>query len=303
MNDDVLSDLRRENPIPEAMPALPIELVLRRLDDEPAPHARRGPAARRGAKRLMSAAPVALSLCTTALVVVVVIMASGRNQLRTPSATGTRPGGQHVAAAHSNPRSRLAIARPLIRRVAALRDSPRATGVPQSLATDFEIIATGPRAKYGIITADATYVPLGRSAAVQGVWLLPGSHGMCLLTAVGTTTNAGGTGCASTSQVTAGYLMTIDEAFSRPDAAGTVQSTTIVGVVPNGVTSVSAVAGDGSTVSAQVNDNTYELQGPGLITTVKLIAASGANTTVTADFRRSHATSLARHDPSRRTPR
>jgi hypothetical protein len=285
MNDDVLSELQRENPIPEAMPALPIELVLRRLDDEPAPHARRGPAARRGAKRLMSAAPVALSLCTTALVVVVVIMASGRNQLRTPSATGTVPGGHHVAAAHSNPRSRLAIARPLIRRVAALRASPRATGVPHALATDFEIIATGPRAKYGIMTADATYVPLGGSGGVRGVWLLPGSHGMCFLTTVRTATSPGGLGCASPSQVIAGDLMTFNESFSPLGTGGAVQSTTIVGVVPNDDTSVSAVAGDGSTVTALVTDNTYVLHGPGLITTVKLIGASGATTTVTTNFR------------------
>ncbi len=70
MSDDLVEQLRRENPVPERMAALPIEPVLARLDDEPAT-AGRSQDGRRRSRRLSRVLPVALS------VVVVLAVAGG----------------------------------------------------------------------------------------------------------------------------------------------------------------------------------------------------------------------------------
>jgi hypothetical protein len=75
MGDDVLELLRRENPVPETMPALPIEVVLRRLDDEPLTAAERSTRRPRGARRVIRALPMALSAIVVVAVATVVITA------------------------------------------------------------------------------------------------------------------------------------------------------------------------------------------------------------------------------------
>jgi hypothetical protein len=90
MNDDVLSELRRANPITGPMAALPIETVLRRLDDEPASHVPRWRRAHRGTQRMISAVSVAISVGVVVLVVAVVILAGGGHSTN-QAANSTRP--------------------------------------------------------------------------------------------------------------------------------------------------------------------------------------------------------------------
>jgi hypothetical protein len=124
MSDDVLEQLRRENPVPERMPALPIEPVLARLDDEPATAARsrnrpRGArrlsralplalsvAARsrnrpRGARRLSRALPLALSVAVVVAVVGVVLTLGGHSSSAGPSTSPLQP--QQITPSRVNP--------------------------------------------------------------------------------------------------------------------------------------------------------------------------------------------------------
>lgn len=84
MSDDVLEQLRRENPVPERMPALPIEPVLARLDDEAATAARSRNRPR-GARRLSRALPLALSVAVVVAVVGVVLTLGGHSSSAGPS--------------------------------------------------------------------------------------------------------------------------------------------------------------------------------------------------------------------------
>jgi hypothetical protein len=102
MNDDALNQLRRANPVPQTMPALPIATVLRRLNDEPVARMHHRPGARRGAHRLVSAVPITVSAVLVTAVVGVMFWAGGRDQTRSPAATATVPGRQHASAAQPN---------------------------------------------------------------------------------------------------------------------------------------------------------------------------------------------------------
>jgi hypothetical protein len=62
MSDDMLERLRRENPVTERMPALPIEPVLARLDNEPPTAVERSSAGAGGARRAIRALPAIASV-------------------------------------------------------------------------------------------------------------------------------------------------------------------------------------------------------------------------------------------------
>jgi hypothetical protein len=167
----------------------------------------------------------------------------------------------------------------ILRRPAARVTTDGSAGaVSPSLATDFQIIASGPRAKYGIVTADARYISVAGSDAVQGLRLLPGSSGMCVIDMVGTPAHPGGGSCASTAEAASGLLLGIDESLSPSNA---VQATTIAGVVPNGYSSVTAVdSGGSSAATAPVSNNAYVVNATGFLASVRLTSASGSTRTV-----------------------
>jgi len=98
MGDDALEQLRRENPVPGPMPGLPIEPVLRRLDDEPAAAAARSSARPRRARKVIRALPVALSAIVVFAVATVVITIGGHHRSSGPS---SRPGSHQERAATS----------------------------------------------------------------------------------------------------------------------------------------------------------------------------------------------------------
>lgn len=103
MSDDVLEQLRHENPVPEQMPALPIEPVLARLDNEPAT-AGRSRNGRRGTQRLSRALPVALSVAVVLAVAGVALTLGGHNHPRGSSTNAATPPAKHVTPQHpSNP--------------------------------------------------------------------------------------------------------------------------------------------------------------------------------------------------------
>jgi hypothetical protein len=90
MGDDVIELLRRENPVPETPPALPIEVVLRRLDEEPLTAAERSTRRPRSARRVIQALPMALSAIVVVAVATVAITTGvhGRSS-RSPGGHGS----------------------------------------------------------------------------------------------------------------------------------------------------------------------------------------------------------------------
>jgi len=84
MRNDALDRLRRENPLPDLLPELPIERILRRLDDEPPiPHRRRS--SRSPVRDVLAhAVPIALSVAIVVAVAAVLLTAGSKD----PSASG-----------------------------------------------------------------------------------------------------------------------------------------------------------------------------------------------------------------------
>jgi hypothetical protein len=98
MGDDALEQLRRENPVPGPMPGLPIEPVLRRLDDGPAAAAARSSARPRRARKVIRALPVAVSAIVVVAVATVAISIGGQHR---SSGSSSRPGSSQAGAATS----------------------------------------------------------------------------------------------------------------------------------------------------------------------------------------------------------
>lgn len=102
MSDELLGRLRRANPVPGTMPALPIEPVLARLDTEPD----RPLPGSRGARRAIRALPAVASIAAVAVVVAVVLTAGGHERFSgtavgpprptRPTAPQPRPAGPQV---------------------------------------------------------------------------------------------------------------------------------------------------------------------------------------------------------------
>jgi cytochrome c biogenesis protein CcmG/thiol:disulfide interchange protein DsbE len=101
MSDDVMNRLRRENPVPDTMPALPIEPVLLRLDDEPSSAHHRSRAATKGGRRVIGSLTVALAVIVSVAVAAVVITTVHRRST-TPTESGAG-GSTSPEAVHQTP--------------------------------------------------------------------------------------------------------------------------------------------------------------------------------------------------------
>jgi hypothetical protein len=110
MSDDLLERLRRENPVPETMPALPIEPVLARLDNEPPTARERTSAGRRGGRRAIRTLPTIASVAVVVAVVAVLLTLGGHGRSAMPptsaASSSVRPANpllpKPVAPAHVN---------------------------------------------------------------------------------------------------------------------------------------------------------------------------------------------------------
>lgn len=104
MSDDVLEQLRRENPVPNRMPALPLEPVLARLDDESSTAAARSGIRPWGPRRLIRALPIALSVAVVLAVVGVVVTVGDHHRSAHPPAShrggSTAPSKGSARASH-----------------------------------------------------------------------------------------------------------------------------------------------------------------------------------------------------------
>jgi hypothetical protein len=98
MGDDALEQLRRENPVPEPMPGLPIEPILRRLDDEPPVIAEPSSGSPRAGRRVIRALPVALSAVVVFAVGTVAITIGGHHH---SSGLSSRPASPQTDATTS----------------------------------------------------------------------------------------------------------------------------------------------------------------------------------------------------------
>jgi hypothetical protein len=88
MSDELLDRLRRANPVPGRMPALPIEPVLARLDTEP--H-RSLSASRRGSRRAVRTLPAVASVAAVAVVVAVILTVGGHKRSMRTAVSPPRP--------------------------------------------------------------------------------------------------------------------------------------------------------------------------------------------------------------------
>jgi hypothetical protein len=94
---DALTRLQHENPVPETMPTLAMEIVLRRIDDESSTEAPHPTAPRHRERRVSAAASVTLSIAVALVVVGVAILAGGTGN---HSARPGAPTHHHLAAVH-----------------------------------------------------------------------------------------------------------------------------------------------------------------------------------------------------------
>jgi hypothetical protein len=91
MSDDVLERLRRENPVPERMPALPIEPVLARLDNEPPTAGERSSTGPRGARRAIRTLPAIASLAVVLAVGAVGLTVGDHGRSSSPTISAVSP--------------------------------------------------------------------------------------------------------------------------------------------------------------------------------------------------------------------
>lgn len=96
MRRDVLDELRRENPVPEAPAPAPVERLLARLDQEPLPDSRPEALRRPGWRRVRVAVPLLASVgVTVAIAVGAFVLLRGAGK---PAPVAKAPGGtiQHL---------------------------------------------------------------------------------------------------------------------------------------------------------------------------------------------------------------
>ena len=91
MSDDVLERLRRENPVPERMPAPPIEPVLARLDNEPPTAGERSSTGPRGARRAIRTLPAIASLAVVLAVGAVLLTVGDHGRSASPTTSAVSP--------------------------------------------------------------------------------------------------------------------------------------------------------------------------------------------------------------------
>ena len=126
-------------------------------------------------------------------------------------------------------------------------------------------------ASYGIDPSAAQYVPVG-VGDIQGVWLVPGLNGICMVTSSalpGGGSGYGG-GCHPTAVATQGQLMGTAISASGNDL--------VVGVAPDGNATATVTMNNGSVQTVPVHGNVYAVQAPG-IKSVTVTSAVGRPTT------------------------
>jgi hypothetical protein len=86
MRRDVLDELRRDNPVPEAPAPPPIQRLLTRLDQEPIPDPRPKPTRHPGWRRIRTGAPLLVSVGVTVAIAVgaFVLLRGASNPAPTP---------------------------------------------------------------------------------------------------------------------------------------------------------------------------------------------------------------------------
>jgi len=100
----------------------------------------------------------------------------------------------------------------------------------------------------------AAAIPLGVKtlSSSRHAYAIPGTGALCLY--VPDSTGFGPITCEATQLAQRGYVIDVEYGSLSSDDA------TVVGLAPNGVTSVTGIASDGSSVQAPVVGNAYELQ-------------------------------------------
>ncbi len=166
----------------------------------------------------------------------------------------------HVQSAQISRSARVDVSPVLKRHFAVFRLPRAASAGTESQATLPSGIAASVATNGFVQTdvANARFVSVG-----SGVWVVPGSNGACLVN-----NDAGtSTGCLTLGGVDGGGLFQMDLSAGKP--------VSILGLAPDGNSSVTLAFADGTTRDVPVVDNVYEATGAGM-TTVTLDSTSGA---------------------------
>jgi hypothetical protein len=153
----------------------------------------------------------------------------------------------------------------LQRHFRVLRAVPRAAdeGTPAPSLAPGAAAAIATNGYVQVNVAQARFVP----ASNGGVWVVPGSDGVCVVQNDSDTT----TGCGTTTQADNGDLIQTTSAGGSPNY--------VLGLAPDGNSSVTVAFANGSVESVPVTDNVYEAAGAGM-TAVTLTTAAGAHVTL-----------------------
>jgi hypothetical protein len=162
MGDDLLERLRRENPVPERMPALPIEAVLARLDNEPPTAVEWSSVGPRRARRAIRALPVVASVAVVLAVVAVLLTVGDHGRSATPPTRAVSP-----PARQANPLLPRPVAAPHVDLFQLARDNVRDTPV-QLFENNPEVAGATPAALWHQ-TAIASTVRRIKTFTVPGV--------------------------------------------------------------------------------------------------------------------------------------
>jgi hypothetical protein len=203
---------------------------------------------RRHLARVLAA--IALLVAIVAAITIFDPFAAGAQDARRLAGTART----HSAPSH-NPRARSG---QRLRRRARSRRAPRATArAADGFTEQFSLLSQPsdgppPAAVMANIERAPAFYGLEATMARQaddGTWLIPGAAWSC----IAVTTDGVGVACAPNAAVEVGELR-----FTVVDRATGEEQ--ITGVVPDGPSSVKALAADGSTLAtAQITDNMYEL--------------------------------------------
>jgi hypothetical protein len=146
----------------------------------------------------------------------------------------------------------------------------RNSKVDRALVKDFGVLRVARRASASteatVAAAISNLAALGASRGADpsqagetsvgpnddGVWLVPGTSGACLVDVEGS--QGAGSNCASASAVESGDLWTLD---TIPYGAGGIMTKVLLGAVPDGNASVTVAWADGGTSVVPVRDNIY----------------------------------------------
>lgn len=125
--------------------------------------------------------------------------------------------------------------------------------------------------QWGLAVGDATAIT---NSLGFDLWVVPGSTGTCFVYTMRSEPQVVGAGnCAPNAMVLTGGLVS---GLYSPDGS----EETLIGLVPDGNSSVMVTRTDGSTESVPVSQNVYIVQGASGLASVTFRDASGRQTTV-----------------------